>query len=232
MAMPVEIRETYSLLSKQLIKIQCRWTIYRQLFGTNADRITLLNRFAAVAFGMIQRTMEDDTVIALARLSDDAAWGKGKRQRHNCSLERLVNLVSADSPALATKLGGLLAKIDQIRDNCMDDLRNRTLAHADLETLADMAAGLAGPNRPSRANIESLLTAAAEVLNEVQKHYEQTDTHYGRLNLPGGADGEFLVGWLGELAGVVDADGGEMKWRLNQALKQSRAREDLKGYDR
>jgi hypothetical protein len=157
MAMPPEIEETYNVLRNHMIVIHCRWTIYCQLFGTNPERIGLLNRFGGVAFGAIQRVMEDEAVFALCRISDPAVSGKGKRARGNCTFERLVNLVAADQPQAATVITTLLSELDGLRDACMDEVRNRVLAHLDLSTLANIAAGNPGPVRPNREHIKNFL---------------------------------------------------------------------------
>jgi hypothetical protein len=205
-AMPPEIQETYTALSNHMVVIHARWTIYRQLFGTDPERIDLLNRFGGAAFGVIQRVMEDEAVFSLCRISDPPAWGTGKKARANVTFKRLVNLVSVDQPKLEVDLKKLLADLDGIRDACMNEIRNRVLGHLDLATVAHMNAGNPGPARPNRANVEAFLAKAGQLLNAVQTCYENGTTYYGPLNLGIGNDGDALVEYLRELAARMDAD--------------------------
>jgi hypothetical protein len=209
--MPQEVAETYNHLRNQLILRHCRWAIYRQLFGTDPERIDLLNRFGGVAFGTIQRVMEDETVLALCRMSDPAAHGRGRNARDNCTFARLVSLVTSGAATkeeleLKARLEALLADIDRI-DASMEALRNRVLAHLDLATFNHMAAGGVGPTRPNRGNVEEFLATARNLLNTVQRHYEGAETYYGELNLPQGKDGETLILHLTDLARRHDAEG-------------------------
>ena len=210
--MPHEVEETYNHLSDQLVLRHCRWTIYRQLFGAGPERIDLLNRFGGIAFGMIQRIMEDETVMALCRMSDPAVSGRGRNARDNCTFARLVSLVTNGATTKAelerkVALESLLASIDHVRGACMEELRNRVLAHLDLTTFNNMATGRPGPTRPNRANVELFLAAARNLMNAGQKCYEDAETHYGEFNLPPGKDGEVLLLHLTDLARRHDAEG-------------------------
>jgi hypothetical protein len=228
-AMPQEIHETYNILRNQLIIRHVRWTIYRQLFGTDPARIALLNRFGDVAFGAIQGTMEDEAVLALCRMSDPAVTGKGKFARDNCTFNRLVDLVTADAPETKTTLEPLLGNIEGARQGCLKELRNRVLAHIDRETFANMAAGRPGPLRPNRANIEDFLRAARELMNAVQRHYGNGETHYSELNLPVGKDGDVLVTYLEEFGRRLDAEGNE-RTLLADIKRRARGEQDRRLY--
>jgi hypothetical protein len=204
--MPQTVAEVYSPLSEQLVGIHIRWTLYRQLFGTDPARIELLNRFAAVFFGSTQRVMEDELILALCRMSDPAETGRGRNARQNCTIERLVSVVVAEAPQTELVLRPLLATIQALRDEHLEELRNRSLAHNDFTTMQAMWAGQPGPPRPNRAQIESFLAPTRNLMNAVQKHYENAETYYGRFNVPPGRDGEALVYYFADLAKRIDTE--------------------------
>jgi AbiU2 len=211
-AMPQAVAEVYDFLKRHLVNIHVRWTIYRQLFGANPERIDLLNRFGGVAFGVMQRVMQEEAILALCRMSDPAQTGGGKKVWENCTFERLVNLVrdGATTPAELERLGRLessLATINRVRTDYLVEARNRVLAHLDLETALGKAKNRPDILWPARAHIETFLEAARGLMNAAQRRYEDAETHYGEFNLPSGKDGNWLISHLGDLASRNDAEG-------------------------
>jgi hypothetical protein len=210
-AMPQEVAEVYDFLKKHLVNIHVRWTIYRQLFGADPERIDLLNRFGGVAFGVMQRVMQEEAILALCRISDPAQTGKGKKAWVNCTFERLVNLVrdgttTAAEPETMRHLESLLAAINRVRMDYLVEARNRVLAHLDLETALGKATNRPVILWPARTHIETFLKAARDLMNAVQGCYEDCETYYGE-NLAPGKDGNDLISHLADLAARNDAEG-------------------------
>jgi hypothetical protein len=109
---PAPVAEVYHPLQQELLNIHVKWQLFRQLFGTDPDRIELLNCCAGVLFGTVQEVMYDDVVLSLFRLADEPGSG----QRKNLTLDRLAAVVSSINPPLGNSLqsrsaiiGGLLA---------------------------------------------------------------------------------------------------------------------------
>jgi hypothetical protein len=209
---PPEVVEVYEFLKKHLVIVHVRWTIFRQLFGTDPQRINLLNRFGSVAFGVIQLVMGEEVILALCRMSDSAQTGKGKNAWENCTFERLFNLVTAGATAAAkleTKkaLNSYLMAINEVRKDYLVEARKRVLAHLDLDTALGRATDRPDIQYPSRSHIETFLKAARNLMNTVQKCYEDAETHYGEFNLPPGKDGDALIQHLTDLAHRHNAEG-------------------------
>jgi len=160
--MGAEIGAIYSELWQEIAWINIKWAQYVELFGTNPERIDLLNQAAPSMFRTVQDTLWEDVLLHLARLADPPK----SAGRANLSVRQLANLL-ANSP-VGTKVASLasaaLAACEFARD-----WRNRRLAHRDLElSLGQSVQPIAAA---SRAAVKAALLALEETLNSVSSHY-------------------------------------------------------------
>lgn len=192
--MPAGIAEVYRPLRGELVNIHVQWRLFLQLYGTDPDRIELLNRFAGGLFGVVQEVLYDDLVLAVFRLHDPAKSGKFE----NLSLPSLVGAVRGVNSQLAASLargsGDLVALLDPYAE-----WRNKRIAHNDLETAKAQYFGSSPLEGPSREVIARALAIACGVLNEVAAAYGEGETRYGEVILAAG-DGDALVRHLNELS--------------------------------
>src|SRR5579872_6546080 len=68
--MPEPLKSHWDALDNEVTWLHGSWKVYRQLFGTSADRIDLLNRSARVFFYLIQRVLMDSVQLTLSKLAD------------------------------------------------------------------------------------------------------------------------------------------------------------------
>jgi AbiU2 len=214
--MPPAVHEIFQLLHNQVSLLHSNWRIFRQLFGTDEDRIRLLNRFAGVVFGTFQRVLYDGTILALGRLTDPAIT----MGRENLSLARLLEAVKAEGHApLAAQMR---CELDKLAANCaaMRALRNKRIAHSDLDTYLSPANGDDRLPGPSRADIEGALDGVRRLMNAVSLHYDSSQIAYEHLIVPLGVDGDALVGHLEDLARRLDAEPPHGRWRLQTPAQE------------
>jgi hypothetical protein len=98
---PTHIRDIWSALKAEVVRLHGRWIIYCQLFGTSSERVDILNRSASTFFNVIQKTMLHDIQLSLSKLGDPAGSGA----RKNLTLDTLAGqLKRADEAELCAKL--------------------------------------------------------------------------------------------------------------------------------
>ena len=177
-----EIGTVYSALWQEVAWIHKKWAQYVELFGTNPERIALLNRAAPSMIRTVQDALWEDVLLHLARLTDPPrSMGKA-----NLSVRHLAALL-VNSP--------IGPKADSLATSTLDactfarDWRNRRLAHRDLDlALGQSVQPLASA---SRAAVKASLVALEELLNAVSSHYLSSTTIF---NLgPGGEDAVALL---------------------------------------
>jgi hypothetical protein len=196
-AMGQDLGEVVAALYHRVAWLHMRWAIYRQLFAQSDRRIGLLNDAAPVFFSVVQRTLFDDVVLDLTRLTDPPR----SRGKDNLTLRRLADHVP--DPEFRLEIARL-AEVALDACECLRDRRNRQLAHDDLSL------ALSKPTEPIRgisyADIESALSAVRKLLNSLQLRYCRS-----------------TVGYEHGVMGPGDAD--DLLFYLNQGLKSERERE-------
>lgn len=95
------IGEVYGKLWQEMAWIHTKWAQYIELFGTNPERIDLLNRAAPAMIRTVQDTLWDDVLLHLGRLNDPPkSSGRGNLGvRH---LAGLLGKVLRSPPVLRT----------------------------------------------------------------------------------------------------------------------------------
>jgi hypothetical protein len=168
-AMGAALGEIYSELWQQLCALHRKWGEYVALYGTNPQRIDLLNATAPAFFRTVQDCLWEDTLLHLARITDSPSTA-GKE---NLSFRRIPSLVP--DPHHCAQLKALVEKAVDATAFARD-WRNRRLAHRDLMLALDR------PTEPlaaaSRAHVKDALSALGEVLNFLSDHYLQSTTAF------------------------------------------------------
>lgn len=177
----------YHELYYEVVWLHAKWKQYRHLYAT-AENVELLNEAAGFFFGVVQRVMWDDALLHVARLMDPPrSMGKD-----NLTLLRLPEVV--ENAALSARVAPL---VEAAVSACgfARDLRNRRLAHQDLQLALDSGAEpLPGV---SRAQMEEALAAMRAVLNEIEGHYWNSSTAFEHVLAPR-SDAESLTHYLSE----------------------------------
>jgi AbiU2 len=161
-AMGPNLGPFYHLLWNECVSLQLEWEECKVLFGTNPERIDLLNESAPEFFGRLQNSLWERTLLQIARLMDPPSSGAGKC---NVSLRTLPELVDR---TIRHKIETLL-KDAQKKGAFCKDWRDKIIAHRDL----NLARGKNAKQleTASTLNVDSALGAIAAVLNEIESHY-------------------------------------------------------------
>ena len=182
-SMGSELGELYHELSDELTWLHMKWGQYRELFGKDPARIDLLNIVAPFFFGVLSRTLFEDILLHLARMTDPArSFGKD-----NLTVHKLPELIV--DPTLRIDVELALGRVNLTCDFARQ-WRNRRLAHSDLLTARNPQLLPAA----SRQCIEDALATIRELLNRLELHYRSSEVGYEFTNEPGGA--ELLVYYL------------------------------------
>jgi hypothetical protein len=185
---PIAIQELWASLTADVVWLHGRWIIYRQLFGTNKERVDLLNEAAGTVTWILQHLLLHDVQISLSKIGDPAGSGS----RKNLTLRRLqITLRDTGESELSEKMEPLLAAFEASCEK-VRHRRNKWIAHNDLPTkIAARSEPLSGP---SREEIELSLSALRDVMNCVELKFKDSQTAYEHFAM--NEDGEYLISAL------------------------------------
>lgn len=184
-----EIDEIWQAIDYEVTWLHGRWSIYRQLYGTNEGRVEILNHSASTFASMLQDVLLDDVQLGLAKLGDPATSRVKGGAVENLTLANLCQAVIATG-ALHAELPLLLSAYDTACANARDR-RNKRIAHFDLNTMLGSRASMSGP---SRAEVEAALEALRAIMNSISFHFTGSKTAYDYIALD--SDGDSLIAML------------------------------------
>jgi hypothetical protein len=185
--MGAELGEIYSELWQQLCALHRKWGEYVALYGTNLQRVDLLNETAPAFFRTVQDCLWEDTLLHIARITDSPSTYR----KENLSVLRIPSLVP--DPHHCAQLKVLVEKV-VCAAAFARDWRNRRLAHRDLML------ALNRPTEPlaaaSRAHVNDALSALGEVLNFLSDHYLKSTTAFEFAAEPTAGGASILLYYL------------------------------------
>ncbi|MDX7821563.1 hypothetical protein SJT38_00300 [Aeromonas caviae] len=188
--MDEHLHKVFDRMKQELNQIHYRWTLYRQMFGTNPRRIRLINKTSSNIFVEFQWLIIDYMVISLSKLTDRARM----RGADNLSFYYLIEKVrESDNVELADELQ---AELEELSIACekFRGIRNKRVAHNDLVVALDeYGSPLPGV---SRADIEKALFHARNLMNKVELHFNDSQTLYEEIVIPLENDGRSVLIWL------------------------------------
>ena len=205
------LQEVFERINKELTNVHYRWKLYRQMFGTNPYRIELINKTSSNVFVVFQWLIIDYMVMSLSKLTDRAKMAGNNNLSYHYLIEKVRELGENE---LADKVQ---KELDDLTEACKNfkKIRNKRVAHNDLVTsLEKKDSPLPGV---SRADIESALEHARNIMNIVELHFNDSQTMYEEIIIPLSNDGRSVLIWLQkglmyeqlEDEGVIE----EGKWR-------------------
>jgi len=175
--MGVPLGEIFHALSQELQWIYVVWQEYIELFGTKPSRIDLLNKAASFFFYLNERTLWDEVLLGLARITDPCkSCGK-----QNLTIQQLPLLVD---PHIRSEVSSLV-EVALDKSSFCRDLRHQYLAHRDLHAALKKTAK--PPVSASRHMIEEALSAIAATLNEAYGYYHDAEFVYDDVVINDGA---------------------------------------------
>lgn len=182
-AMGDELGLAYAELTRNLIDLRIVWQQYRQLFGADRETINLLNRTSGLFFQVVERELWDMVLIAITRITDPASSGR-KDPRKNLTLRSLPELISDETLRESVTQDLVMARSssEDARQH-----RNRRIAHQD-ETYVRTRHEADALPPISRQNIEDAIHALGEVLNNIRRHYMNSEMDYSDFVAIDGAE--------------------------------------------
>jgi len=190
--MPIEISNVYEALEQEIIWLHIKWQYYCQLFGTDENRIELLNSFAPIFFRVCQDALIDDVILSISRLSDPIKTGDRENKKESLSLLRLVNMVD---PQCYPDLRPLIQSIWGIVESLCKPFRlhrHQRIAHNDWARIKSTIELLPGISRQS---IEDALESIRRLMSAVSEYFDGATQSFVIMN-PVGIDGEVLINHL------------------------------------
>jgi hypothetical protein len=170
---------TFSALYREVVLLHAKWQEYRALFGSDAERVALLNRSAGFFFKIVQDGLWEDVLLHIARLTDPPR----SAGRRNLTVQMLPPLIAQEK---------LRAHAEELLKICIEkaefarEHRNRRLAHLDLlHATAPAAVPLTGI---SRAHVEDMLRSLRDLMNAIDGHFRDTMVIYEQFISYSGAE--------------------------------------------
>ena len=156
--MPPQLGELYYELHSELTWLYAKWIDFRQLFGSERETITLLNKAAPAFFGGQQSRMWEDSVLHLCRLTDRETPGGATLTV--IGLSRFVPEVTVSRNVRRA------AARSRTKADFAWDWRNRRIAHRERKHKS------AKPLKTGSVDkMEDALKELAITLNFVAQHY-------------------------------------------------------------
>jgi len=161
-ALPSHLGAALQALESQAFYLLDEWIIYRQLYGTDQERIDLFNETARHFFGVLQYTLRDSVILQICRIATDKPKIGGK---DTLVLRHLVELVNAFDPALGTQLATEWNKLSALCSPMLE-WRNNRVAHLNRD--AHLDASNNPPTDFSRKQVQEAIDSITAFLNLVR----------------------------------------------------------------
>ena len=190
----------YYSLWQDVAWLHVKWDEYVQLYGTKRERVDLLNSTARLFFKVVHDVLWSDILLGIARLVDPQKTG-GKE---NMTIRLLPNAVD---PSISATVDCLTNRAVEASQFCTD-WRNRRIAHRDFAVV--MGESSKPLEQTSHAKVSEALRSIAAVLNAVEVHYQNSETHFTAFPHSDGA---------GQLLYILD-DGLRMDQQRRERLRK------------
>jgi hypothetical protein len=169
----------YSELWQESARLHSDWAEFVSLFGTNPERIDLLNIAAGRFFRTVQDSLWERTLLNIARITDPAQTFRRRNLSIQSLPDEIIDPMLKDAVSLSVSFA--LTKCEFSRD-----WRNRHIAHADLDLALDATAN---PLKPaSRKSVNEALASILDVLNSVSLPLLGTTTTFDDMVLTHSAE--------------------------------------------
>lgn len=159
-----EFGDFFFHLDQSVVGLVSIWDVYRALFGTNKERVDLLNSASGYVTRTFQDSLHERVILGICQVSDPAGSGS----RKNVTVRGLPQyMVDADHRA---EIERMLVEVE-IATGFARELRNKLIAHSDLGTVS----GSCVVDSSSRMKIVDAIKSIIKPLRYV--HSQFFDTH-------------------------------------------------------
>jgi hypothetical protein len=178
----------FDALYVELVWLNVKWAEYIELFGTDRERVDLLNRAAPNFFGIIQQVLFEHIVLAVARLTDPVrSLGK-----ENLTVRELPDLVRSEIKGSVQKV----VEDAKAQTEFCRQWRHQHIAHKDRALALELAHANPLPDA-TRQKLRMALRSVADILNTVLEGYGCAPTSFEHT-IP-------ALGGAGSLLDVLDS---------------------------
>jgi hypothetical protein len=176
---PRAVADVHRALWPHVVDLQGQWNTFRRLFMTNDGTVDVLNWAARGLFAKMQRSLVDEMILAIARLTDPPQTGSHK----NVVLERLAQECdAAGRKDVGEQVRRCLHEARKL-SAAMRDQRNRRLGHLDFTTHVEQQSVPAVFVR----EISGALRWIKAAMNSVEVALEGRTTMYSAYSVTGDA---------------------------------------------
>ena len=200
-SMPAALDRSFQGFFREHRLVNIKWHLYLQLFR-DAATTDLLNRTAALGFGMVQDVLLKDIVLCITRMMDEtkAAWGE------DANLATLIIDLAANAETeLAVKLRGIRDRIKPISGE-MERWRDEQLSRDDYAEIVGRGCSVDAIPPVNRQMVADILAAMGEIHVAVRDHYAGVERWHEEV--PHSGDFDDLLTHLRELEGRKARDPG------------------------
>lgn len=176
---------TFWCLHEEVLYLFYRWKVYRQLFGSGAENLDLLNRSGSNVFTLLQGLTEENVFLTLSRLTDPAK----SVGHYNLSLTYLLEKLEPTlTPEVQNNLRERLARLKE-RSDSIRNHRNKRIAHLDLNYAMKVE-----PLPPVvQADLDNSLELLDSIMRELHLLLSNASTDYKEPAIAYGCDGDYLL---------------------------------------
>jgi AbiU2 len=177
-AMGKDLGATYYHIMNHIVILRISWQDYLDLFGTNPERIGILNEAAGPFMGRLQHRLYEAAVLGICRLTDkDESRGGYER----LSILKLKSQVPKEKVELLRRANAAVMKALKLAEPCRD-LRDALYAHADYKVAIGQ---FQRPSAPDRKHIGEALDALSDVVKLLWHEYFSAELYLSQDSIDG-----------------------------------------------
>lgn len=178
-----ELGTLYAHLSAEYLDLNYKWKEFVTLFGTNPERIDLLNQSASQFWAYIHNVLFEDILLHIARLTDKEMT-TGKK---NLSIQGFLNIRA--NKKFENQLQKAINKVVKDANFCRV-WRNKRIAHIDYDYRTNDKYKLAPA---TRAKVSRCIEGIYKILNLIEKNFFHAETISDSPSINGALDLLFVI---------------------------------------
>lgn len=131
----IPVRDAYEVMRHKIAELYLHWEQWRQLFVGDPAEAGAIHSWAPTFFSIVRLVLLRDVLLTLCKLTDPLESRAKDGTRANLVLQRMVDEVNRDhglTPSALARTNAAMKTLEQKRTH-LNDLRNWSLTHADLE---------------------------------------------------------------------------------------------------
>ncbi len=138
-------------LEKHLFSVRTLWKVYVGLFGTNKERVDLLNSVSGITSFYMERTMREAALLSICRMTDPKKGRPGTQER-NVTITRLIDYLSDGHDQELDDLIRLAINKSEFART----YRNKKLAHSDDDAMNGRMSANSGSRKEMREAMDAI----------------------------------------------------------------------------